>query len=308
MSSHILPSTLVLPPATLSKLRMIAHFCGEVARGLGKGRAEAVYQEALCSELQRFSIPHTKEEVIPILYKGIIVGHERLDIGIRDWLDAVLELKAQAGAINVAQLWQVHSYMEYKRCDYGAVINFSQSMGDAGLEIAFVVKQDGVSYLYQLETGKAIPMRGNGYETPLLEGKMVSDAVAAAEKAAAKEMAMLTPVDAVPAAVPTTVPIAVPMTRPTVVLPPSPLRSMSSASSVVSVSSISTFSSETISPTVAGVVAAAAAVTTAEEGRVAAERKRLQALWRDHKVRPGQPVSKRLANLREGLKEAGVAF
>jgi len=300
MSSHILPSTLVLPPATLSKLRMLAHFCGEVARGLGKGRAEAVYQEALCSELQRFSIPHTKEEVIPILYKGINVGHERLDIGIRDWLDAVLELKAQAGAINVAQLWQVHSYMEYKRCDYGAVINFSQSMGDAGLEIAFVVKQDGVSYLYQLETGKAIPMRSNGYETPLLEGKMVSDAVALAEKAAAKEMAMLTPVDAVPT--------TVPMTRPTVVLPPSPLRSMSSASSVVSVSSISTFSSETISPTVAGVVAAAAAVTTAEEGRVAAERKRLQALWRDHKVRPGQPVSKRLANLREGLKEAGVVF
>lgn len=297
MSSHILPSTLVLPAATLSKLRMLAHFCGEVARGLGKGRAEAVYQEALCSELQRFNIPHTKEEVIPILYKGINVGHERLDIGIRDWLDAVLELKAQAGAINVAQLWQVHSYMEYKRCDYGAVINFSQSMGDSGLEIAFVVKQDGVSYLYQLETGKAIPMKGNGYETPLLDGKMVSDAVAAAEKAAAKEMALLTPVD--------TVSVAMPTARPTVVLPPSPLRSLSSLSSASSVISVC---SGPVSPTVAGVVAAAAAVTTAEEGRVAAERKRLQALWRDHKVRPGQPVSKRLANLREGLKEAGVAF
>ena len=300
MSSHILPSTLVLPAATLSKLRMLAHFCGEVARGLGKGRAEAVYQEALCSELQRFNIPHTKEEVIPILYKGINVGHERLDIGIRDWLDAVLELKAQAGAINVAQLWQVHSYMEYKRCDYGAVINFSQSMGDAGLEIAFVVKQDGVSYLYQLETGKAIPMKGNGYETPLLDGKMVSDAVAAAEKAAAKEMALLTPVD--------TVSVAMPTARPTVVLPPSPLRSVSSAPTVSTVSTVSPVISGPVSPTVAGVVAAAAAVTTAEEGRVAAERKRLQALWRDHKVRPGQPVSKRLANLREGLKEAGVAF
>ena len=297
MSSHIVPSTLVLPAATLSKLRMLAHFCGEVARGLGKGRAEAVYQEALCSELQRFNIPHTKEEVIPILYKGINVGHERLDIGIRDWLDAVLELKAQAGAINVAQLWQVHSYMEYKRSDYGAVINFSQSMGDSGLEIAFVVKQDGVSYLYQLETGKAIPMKGNGYETPLLEGRMVLDAVAAAEKAAAKEMAMLTPVDAVSMAMPTA--------RPTVVLPPSPLRSLSSLSSASSVISVC---SGPVSPTVAGVVAAAAAVTTAEEGRVAAERKRLQALWRDHKVRLGQPVSKRLANLREGLKEAGVAF
>ena len=72
-------------------------------------------------------------------------------------------------------------------------------------------------------------------------------------------------------------------------------------------SSVSSVISGPVSPTVAGVVAAAAAVTTAEEGRVAAERKRLQALWVAHNIK-GKKPSKLLKILREGLKEAGVAF
>ena len=45
-----------------------------------------------------------------------------------------------------------------------------------------------------------------------------------------------------------------------------------------------------------------------EEHRIKDERKRLQALWIEHKVRPEKPISKLLKTLREGLKEAGVAF
>jgi hypothetical protein len=45
-----------------------------------------------------------------------------------------------------------------------------------------------------------------------------------------------------------------------------------------------------------------------EAHRIANERKRLQALWIQHKVRPEKPISKLLKTLREGLKEAGVAF
>lgn len=176
------PAPLSLSTAIVAKFRIIVDLCNNVARGLGKGRAECVYQEALCMELQEAMIPHSKEETIPILYKGVSVGHERLDIGIRKWLDMILELKAVMKNIDESQLWQVHSYMDYKRCDYGAVINFSQSMGDTGVEIAFIVKVDGASYVYQLETGLAILMKGNGFNVPLLDGKIVSDAVASFEK------------------------------------------------------------------------------------------------------------------------------
>ena len=288
MSSHILPSPLSLPAAVLAKFRTLADLCGEVAKGLGKGRVEGVYQDALCMELQTARIPHTKEETIPILYKGISVGHERLDIGLRDWLDMILELKAVAKAIDASQLWQVHSYMDYKKCDYGAVINFSQSMGDMGVEIAFVVKVGGASYVYQLETGLAMPMKGNGYETPLLDGKMVSDAKAASEKAEKeKETAAAAAAEKAEKAAEK----AKANEEPYSVSAPLPL-------------------SEAIRTTVAGTVASAKAVTVAEEGRVAAERKRLQGLWIQHKikVKEGQTMSKLLATLRKGLTEAGVAF
>jgi hypothetical protein len=53
---------------------------------------------------------------------------------------------------------------------------------------------------------------------------------------------------------------------------------------------------------------ATALVDPKEAHRIANERKRLQALWIQHKVRPEKPISKLLKTLREGLKEAGVAF
>jgi len=54
--------------------------------------------------------------------------------------------------------------------------------------------------------------------------------------------------------------------------------------------------------------ATAAATATKEAHRVANDRKRLQALWIQHKVRPEKPLTKLLKTLREGLKEAGIPF
>lgn len=65
----------------------------------------------------------------------------------------------------------------------------------------------------------------------------------------------------------------------------------------------------TVAATVAATAVAATAVVDPKEAhRIANERKRLQALWIQHKVRPEKPISKLLKTLREGLKEAGVAF
>jgi len=291
MASYLGPSplSLSLPAAILDKFRTLVGFCVAVAKGLGKGRVEGVYQDALCMELQTARIPHTKEETIPILYKGVSVGHERLDIGLRDWLAMILELKAVTKGIDASHLWQVHSYMEYKRCDYGAVINFSQSMGDAGVEIAFVVKVAGVSYVYQLETGLAIPMKGSGYETPLQEGKLVSDAKAAYDRGRKDRAAEVD--KALAAAAKEHL-----AEQPYFVVAPVDDATIGEAA----------ISAAAISEPVPGI--SAKAVPTADEGRVKAERARLQGLWVQHKIKPGQPISKLLATLRKGLTEAGVAY
>jgi hypothetical protein len=58
-------------------------------------------------------------------------------------------------------------------------------------------------------------------------------------------------------------------------------------------------------PTIAASTAAAAPV---KKHKIADDRKRLQALWTEHKVQPGKLMSKTLDTLRKGLREAGVAF
>jgi len=67
-------------------------------------------------------------------------------------------------------------------------------------------------------------------------------------------------------------------------------------------------SSAPSAPSVLSPPAAPAATATKEAHRVANERKRLQALWIQHKVRPEKPLTKLLKTLREGLKEAGIPF
>jgi hypothetical protein len=75
-----------------------------------------------------------------------------------------------------------------------------------------------------------------------------------------------------------------------------------------SVSSASSASATEPSAALKGVVAAAAAVSDAEQHRVAKERKRLQGLWVEHKVGTGRPMPKLLATLRKGLKESNIPF
>ena len=94
-----------LPNEDIEKMKTIVEILHEVASILKKGRTECVYQNAILHELQDRNIHYTKEETIPILYKGKYVGQERLDIIIHVWLDIILELKAVATDIKPEHYW-----------------------------------------------------------------------------------------------------------------------------------------------------------------------------------------------------------
>jgi GxxExxY protein len=142
-----------IPEDILTKFKTIVDILEEVAKTLKKGRTECVYQNAIIHELQARSILCTKEETIPIMYKGKYVGQERLDIILTSWLDIILELKAIAGDIKPEHYWQVLSYMRYKKYNYGIVANFSQSLNKQ-LGYSFVIIHEDKSYIYDVSTGQ----------------------------------------------------------------------------------------------------------------------------------------------------------
>ena len=155
-----------------TKLNIIKMLAFYVAVNLGKGRDEGVYQKALCHELQKNNILYNAEETIPIMYDGIGVGYERLDIIIYSWdgvpFKMVLELKATT-KIETKNHWQILSYMNYKQCDVGAVINFNQGIDGQPLEIAYLIKDDDKPYIYSLTREQGILMNTPNYENGVVD-------------------------------------------------------------------------------------------------------------------------------------------
>lgn len=131
-------------------LTKIKQMCIEVAKGLGKGRAECVYQNAMCQELQMANIRYISEETLRITYKGVFVGHERADIHIVDPYNIVLEMKATSSEIRSDEYWQVISYMKTVGAKFGAVINFNQSPSKM-LQVEFIVINNSTSYIYDID-------------------------------------------------------------------------------------------------------------------------------------------------------------
>lgn len=153
-----------LPEDVKAKFKTIVEILEEVAANLKKGRVEGVYQNAILHELQALDILYTKEETVPIMYKGKYVGQERLDIVLTSWLEIIFELKAVTGDIKPEHIWQVLSYMRYKEYRYGIVANFSQSPNKP-LTHVFVILYENKSYIYDLSTGQGSLFKDYEYTT-----------------------------------------------------------------------------------------------------------------------------------------------
>ena len=146
----------------LHKMNELVEMFKEVASVLKKGRTETVYQNAITVELQERGIQYTEEETMPIYYKGKYVGQERLDIVLHTWLQVIIELKATATEIKSDNLWQVISYMRYKKYTKGVVVNYNQSPNKQ-LSYTFVLIQEDKPYIYDIETSSLTELTDYAY-------------------------------------------------------------------------------------------------------------------------------------------------
>jgi len=94
----------------------------EVHKHLGPGFPEAVYEEALCVELELRGIPFVRQAPINVVFKYRTVGEGRIDLLVEDTL--VVELKA-VEAIAPVHKAQVRSYLKATGCRLGLLINFN---------------------------------------------------------------------------------------------------------------------------------------------------------------------------------------
>ncbi len=94
----------------------------EVHKHLGPGFSEAVYEEALCVELELRGIPFIRQAPINVVFKHRTVGEGRVDILVDNML--VVELKAIEALAPVHKA-QVRSYLKATGCTLGLLLNFN---------------------------------------------------------------------------------------------------------------------------------------------------------------------------------------
>jgi len=93
----------------------------EVHRYLGNGFQEVIYQRALAIEMQLQNILYSREQEIPLQYKGIGIGKRRVDFFVDGKI--MLEIKAVINLEDV-HLAQAMNYVEAYNLEIGLLINF----------------------------------------------------------------------------------------------------------------------------------------------------------------------------------------
>jgi GxxExxY protein len=95
----------------------------EVHRVLGPGLLESAYEECLCHELRLRGIAFTRQQPLPVVYKGI-----HLDCGYR--LDVVAESQVVVELKTVDRILPIHeaqilTYLRLAGIHTGLILNFN---------------------------------------------------------------------------------------------------------------------------------------------------------------------------------------
>ena len=119
------------PDGELDELaRILVDSAFEVHRILGAGYLESVYEEALGVELGIRGVAFERQVPIAVEYKGVPVGHARLDVLVEGRL--IVELKA-VDTLQPIHLAQLLSYLKATERRLGILLNFNVRLLRHGL-------------------------------------------------------------------------------------------------------------------------------------------------------------------------------
>lgn len=93
----------------------------DVYHELGSGFLEAVYANALGIALTQAGVPFRREVLVPVSFRGQVVGTYRADFLVAE--EIVVELKA-ATSIDRVHVAQVINYLRGSTLELGYVLNF----------------------------------------------------------------------------------------------------------------------------------------------------------------------------------------
>jgi len=94
----------------------------EVHRHLGPGLLEAIYEKALCYELDENHVIYERQVLIPVIYKGFNLGDSRIDLLVEN--EIIVELKSVDKMYPLHEA-QVLSYLKMAGKRLGLLINFN---------------------------------------------------------------------------------------------------------------------------------------------------------------------------------------
>lgn len=130
-------------------MELIKEICRDVGNTLGKGFAEVVYQEAICTCLREHRVHYAKEVVLPVNFKNTFVGNVRADIILNDF---IIECKAIDSVLKPSHLPQLVAYMELTKLPTGLLVNFNQNPSKNVVECVEIV-YDEPRYIATFENG-----------------------------------------------------------------------------------------------------------------------------------------------------------
>jgi len=104
--------------------------CITVHAELGPGLLEATYSKAIAAELTHLGIQFELERSFPVTYKGMVIGHHRLDLLIER--QVVIEVKAVERLLPV-HVAQTICYLKVSEKRVALLMNFNAEILRSGL-------------------------------------------------------------------------------------------------------------------------------------------------------------------------------
>jgi GxxExxY protein len=101
----------------------ILEACFEVAKELGSGFLESVYQNALVIALEQKGLEITTEHPVSVIFRGKSVGNFFADILVEEKI--ILEIKA-VSALTPQHKAQVINYLKATGIEVGLLVNFGK--------------------------------------------------------------------------------------------------------------------------------------------------------------------------------------